>query len=355
MKYTLQNSFTLLISTLLLTYCKTTQTDLLSQNHPIEHQLDSILTALNQEGAFNGNVLVAKNGNILYQKGFGVSNGDQQTSLKTTDRFNIGSIYKEIPAIAIMQLEEKGQLNLNDPIKKHLKKLPQWANDITVLHLLQYTSGLPKINWRKHQKVNDDALMSDLLEMTKLEFTPGTSYLYTNYSPFLLSKIVEKISLKSFPSYAQQNILEPLKMNHSQYNQSFPYTNRESMAIAFNDDFEEDRPPFTIASPIFLFSTTTEDLFVLLQNLHSYKIISQKSLEVIGQTADLAVENMESPLGQVKYLNHKIIEHTHHGSSGNYECIVNKQQSNNTTIIILTNNKNQNVHSIKNTIQGLMG
>jgi len=131
---------------------------------------------------------------VIYNEGVGFANGDKKTLLSVTDKFNIGSIYKEIPAIAIMQLEENKLLNLNDPIKKYLENLPNWSNNITVLNLLQYTSGLPKINWRKHTEINDEALTNDLLEISDLEFTPGESYLYTNYSPFLLSKIVESIS-----------------------------------------------------------------------------------------------------------------------------------------------------------------
>ena len=184
------------------------------------------------------------------------------------------------------------------------------------MNLLQYSSGLPKISWRKHTEINDRVLTNDLLEISDLEFIPGESYLYTNYSPFLLSKIVESISDKSFPEYASQNILKPLELNHSKFNKSFPYEDRSSMAIPFDSSFREDTPPFIIKSSIFLFSTTTEDLFKLLKNLYSYNIIKKNSINTISKTADLNIENMESSLGQIKHQENKIIEHTHHGSSG---------------------------------------
>lgn len=351
MKSSLKNISTVIILSLLLINFKIIKTSSVSTDRKIKNEIDSILISLNQNGEFNGNVLVAKDDKIIYNKGFGFSNGNKKTLLSVTDKFNIGSIYKEIPAIAIMQLEEKELLKLNDPIKKHLENLPNWSDHITILNLLQYTSGLPKINWRKHTEINDEALMNDLLEISDLEFTPGKSYLYTNYSPFILSKIVESISNKSFPEYASQNILKPLELNHSMFNESFPYKNRSSMAISFDSDFMEDNPPFIIKSSIFLFSTTTEDLFKLLKNLYSYNIIEKNSINTISKTVVLNIENMESALGQIIHQENQIIEHTHHGSSGNYECLINKDILNNNTIIILTNSKKGNVHSIKNSIK----
>nr|WP_321412989.1 serine hydrolase domain-containing protein [uncultured Allomuricauda sp.] len=354
MKSSLKKILTVIILSFLVISCNTIKTNSASTDRNIQNKIDSILTSLNQNGEFNGNVLVAKGDTIIYNKGFGFSNGSKKTLLSIRDKFNIGSIYKEIPALAIMQLEEKELLNLNDPVQKHLENLPNWSNHITILDLLQYTSGLPKINWGKHREINDEILMNDLLEIIDLEFTPGESYLYTNYSPFLLSKIVESISSKSFPEYTSQNILKPLELKHSKFNESFPYENRSSMAIPFNNDFIEDNPPFTIKSSIFLFSTTTEDLFKYLKNLHSYHIIEKNSINAIGKTADLNIENMESALGQIKYQGNQIIEHTHHGSSGNYECLINTDMLNNNTIIILTNSKKGNVYSIKNTIKELL-
>ncbi len=105
---------------------------------------------------------------------------------------------------------------------------------------------------------------------------------------------------------------------------------------------------------MFLFSTTTEDLFQLLKNLYSYNIIDKNSIDTIGKSADLNIEDMESALGQVKHQKNQIIEHIHHGSSGNYECIIHKNILNNNTIIILTNSKKNNVHSIKDAIQELL-
>lgn len=208
-------------------------------NNPTEKELqirlDSLFENLSSKGMFNGNILVAKNDNIIYQREFGFARGDFKTKLESTDRFNIGSIYKEIPAISILQLMEKGKINLSDPLNKYLNDLPDWSNQITILNLLQYTSGLPKVNWMKHKSINDTVLYDDIKCLENLSFSPGSSYLYTNNSPFLLSKIVEKISKKAFVQYVKQNILDKLNLNQTRYSLSFPYKDFDSIAVAFNE------------------------------------------------------------------------------------------------------------------------
>lgn len=320
-----------------------------------ERKLDTELTMLSKDGKLNGNILVARNDKIIYNKSFGFADGTQEKSLKQNHRFNIGSIYKEIPAIAIMQLSEKQLLKLNDPISKYLTELPDWSHQITIQQLLQYTSGLPKISWGKHPEINDVVLMEDLSQLSKLESSAGKQYLYTNYSPFLLSKIVESISKNDFKDYVKRKILKPLNIENSGFNLSFPYQDRSGMAVSFNADFAEDNPPFKIKSSMFLFSTTTEDLYTLVEGLHSNKLINQKSVETISRAANLDSKEVESPLGQIEYKNDEIVSHVHHGSSGNYEGIISVDLKKGITVVVLTNKKSGNVHEIVETITELIG
>ncbi|MFK8060671.1 MAG: serine hydrolase domain-containing protein [Polaribacter sp.] len=351
---TYTKNYILILLSIAIMSCKTIEKKTASKQAEIETKLDSIFISLNKNGKFNGNVLVAKNDEIIYKKEFGFSSGNKKYSLNSLDRFNIGSIYKEIPAIAVMQLKEKGLLKLDDPISKYVLNLPKWSKTISIKNLIQYTSGLPKVNWMKHKEINNEVLMNDIVELKELKFNPGNNYLYTNYSPFLLSRIVESISHKSFTEYVYQNILKPLKLKNSKFNKSFPYEDNNRMAISFNNEYVEDNPPFTIKSSGFLFSTTTEDLFKLMEKLHSYKIINESSILFIGKTSYLNIENMESALGQVEFKNGKITEHTHHGSSGNYESIIYRNNIKNITAIVLTNHRNNNLHSIKNIIKEIL-
>ncbi|UBM59530.1 beta-lactamase family protein [Marinilongibacter aquaticus] len=346
--------FALLLALCLSISCQSNTSNEQSNIVKQQNRIDSLISALHEKGEFNGNILVAQHSKIVFQKELGFANGSQSTKLNAESKFNVGSIYKEIPAVAIMQLQEHEKLDIHDVLAKFLPELPEWSKKVTLLHLLQYSSGLPKISWGKHLEITDSVLMRDLQEMHTLEFEPGEQYIYSNFSPFLLSKVVEKVSGQSLSSYASTHILQVANMKNTVFKRTFPYTNREGMAIPFNTDFQEDKLPFTIKIPIFLFSSTSEDLYQYLEELHRFKLISESSLNVLGQKAEIDEEHMESALGQALFDGSKMVKHTHHGSSGNYECIISKDVQYRTTIVILTNQKHSNVHEIMEQIEHIL-
>ncbi|WKX76693.1 hypothetical protein [Zobellia laminariae] len=125
------------------------------------------------------------------------------------------------------------------------------------------------------------------------------------------------------------------------------------MAIPFNDDYEEDSYKVTISGAIF--SLTANDLYSWLENLHSYKIINQKSIKFLSEKADF-FGNIQSPLGSVEWTKNRITEHTHHGSAGNYECIVRRFNNGKDvlTIVVQTNQKHENVGDISDEIKDIL-
>ena len=91
---------------------------------------------------FNGSILVAKHRNIMVSKAYGMSNEEQQLPNTTQTKFMVGSITKQFTALSIMQLEERGLLNVNDKIDKYIPNFPH-GKEITIRQLLSHTSGLP--------------------------------------------------------------------------------------------------------------------------------------------------------------------------------------------------------------------
>lgn len=296
-----------ILLTLFLSACRTTSNNSSSTKKDIEvsknvafiHKIDSILQIPYQAGKLNGNVLVVQNNKRLYSKSFGYANDSKDILLTADYRFGIGSIYKEFPAVAIMQLVEKGQLQLEDKLSKHLPKLPEWAEKIKIKHLLQYTSGLPRINFGKYfsiqKTITDEDIMQDLMNLEQLEFQPGTDYIYSNNCPFLLIKVVESITQQSFNNYAQNQLFVPFKLKSAVIKQQYPYQDKTLMALPFNTDYQIDE--YKINAHSILFSATTEDLYQWLKHLHNYQIISEKSLSVLADIANLELEQMQAPLG----------------------------------------------------------
>ncbi|MEL6941492.1 MAG: serine hydrolase domain-containing protein [Bacteroidota bacterium] len=316
----------------------------------IEEELDNLFYSLTQNEDFNGTVLVATQKGIVYKKAYGYLDGNQKLPLNIDSQFGVGSIYKELPGLSIMMLQEQGKLSLDDRLAKYLLDLPKWSEQITIQNLLQYTGGLPKINWQTFKEINDEELFKALNGLETLEFTPGKDYLYTNYSPFLLSKVVEKITGLSYPRFVQENIFSPYEMNQSAFKKTLPYEDRTGMAIPFDDDFQEDMMPFTIASSIFLFVTTAEDLYKFLEALHDFKIVSKASMVTLAEKTSVKTENIQSSLGTLTIKDNTIIKHRHHGSSGNYEALMTRFQEEDITIILTTNRKKRNLSEINERI-----
>ena len=313
-------------------------------------EIDTFLQNLHNNDQLNGNVSISKDNFIVLEKSYGVVDGQIKNRLNLNNRFNIGSIYKELPAVAIMQLHEKKLLSIDNTISKFYPDFPAWAQKISIKNLLQYTSGLPRIAWGKDPDITDQVLLQNLKNIEQLEFEPGSDYLYTNNSPFLLAKIVEQVTQKSFIDYAQENLLKPAGMLQSEFKKSFPYTDRNLMAIPFNSQGVEDSLPFTIRTPNLLFSTTVSDMQRWLTALHTNQLISNESLNFLGKTAEITGKDMQSALGNSEFENDVLTKHLHHGSSGNFESLIIADNVTGISIVLMTNSKKENLFEISEKI-----
>lgn len=317
--------------------------------------IDAYLNGLHEKGKLNGNVLVIKDGKTLYEKSFGYTDGSKNTILSKDYRFNIGSIYKEFPAVSIMQLQEKNQINLEDKISKYIPELPNWSEKISVQNLLQYSSGLPTIGWdvyfSKGINVTDNHIMEELKSIKNLEFNPGSDYLYSNSNPILLIKIIENLTKTTFNEYLQENIFIPYKMESTIIKDQYPYVDKTLMAIPFNTDFKEDDYKLSVKS--LLFSLTASNMANWFEQLGDFKIVSKNSVKKLSEQAKKG-DGIQSPLGHTEWENDKIVEHSHHGSTASYECVARRFKEEGVTIVILTNQKQGNVYEISEEIHKII-
>ncbi|WET47426.1 serine hydrolase [Chryseobacterium indologenes] len=305
-------------------------------------KIDSLVKSANQEGVFNGNILVSENNKIIYNASFGFTDASKTKKLTPDYRFNIGSITKEFSGVALLQLQEQGKLKLEDPISKYLPELPQWANEISIKDLLQYTSGLPNVNWKKIKSNKD--IFDDLKLIDKLDFVPGTQYDYNMNNVFLRQFIVEKITGMTYKNYVNQNIFKPCKMNASEIT---PIVDKKLIAKGFNNKLVEDKPDF-LAGGTFL---TTTDLLKFVNCLHSKKLITENSLFELGQHFNLP--DTQSSLGEAQFKNKKLVAHSHDGRAGNYEALLVSDLDEKLTIILLGNNYNGKLFEISEAIKAI--
>ncbi len=313
----------------------------------LNNKIASYFKKLHANQEFNGNVLICSADSIIYRNSFGYARSTKHELLNEDIFFQIGSIYKEFPAVAIMQIQENGGLSVDDFITKYIPSLPDWAGQIKIKHLLQYSSGLPNIDWptivEKHSEIRWDLVQASLMDIDKLEFQPGTDYLYSNHNPFLLIRIVEAISGLSFKEYFGQMILDPFNIKGVKMVDRFPYSSEESddMAMPFDEDFQEETMKYQLP----IFCATTGGIHHWFKLLDEFKIISRESLQFLSKKA-VEGENIQSPIGRGDWESEDLLLHLHHGSQGQFECLVRNHKEKEIQIVLFTNQKHQNLHEI---------
>ena len=167
---------------------------------------------------FNGAVLVAKNGKVVYKKALGFADVKGNVPLTTKSSFNLASVSKQFTATGIMILVERKKLKLADPVARHLPQL-SYANGITIRHLLNHTSGLPDIykildsKWDKSKIAGNETLLELFSKQKpKLLFKPGEKMQYSNTGYIILASVIEQVSGQSFFKFMNDNIFVPLEM-----------------------------------------------------------------------------------------------------------------------------------------------
>ena len=164
--------------------------------------------------------LVARRGQIIYKKAFGMADLELNVPMQPDMIFRIGSITKQFTAVAILQLMEQGKLSLQDEITKYLPDYPMNGHKITIEHLLTHTSGIQSYTGMKDFKelMTKDVKPEELINRFKnqpMEFAPGTKFHYNNSGYFLLGYIIEKITGKTYPQYLEETFFKPLGMTNT--------------------------------------------------------------------------------------------------------------------------------------------
>lgn len=160
---------------------------------------------------FMGSVLVAKNGKIIFSKGYGMADLEWSVPNSPTTRFNIASMTKQFTAASILLLEDRGKLKTDDLVKKYLPDAPASWDKITIYNLLTHTSGIPDDAAKYEPGTPDKLVFND----KPLDFQPGEKWAYTNLGYIVLGYLLEKITGQTYEDFVQENIFKPLGMNDS--------------------------------------------------------------------------------------------------------------------------------------------
>jgi CubicO group peptidase (beta-lactamase class C family) len=261
-------------------------------NRDIVSEINAYMDGLVKAGKFNGSLLIARDGKVMVSKGYGMSNFELDVPNTPQTKFRIGSITKPFTAMAIMLLQQRGKLTVQDSICKYLSDCPAGWQQITLHHLLSHSSGLAK-----HDKA-DDYLRTAMMPMkvTQLidsfknkpaDFKPGEKFDYNNNGYILLGYVIEKLSGQSYETFLRENVFVPPGMTNSGYDQHEPIIKNRATGYVrpadrvggtlMNAVYIDQSQPFSAGA---LYSTT-EDLLRLDQALYEGKFLSPKTQEAM--------------------------------------------------------------------------
>jgi CubicO group peptidase (beta-lactamase class C family) len=276
-------------------------------------QIDDLMRRYVDNGKFNGTVLVADNGKLIFKKGYGLANMEWEIVNTADTKFRLASLTKQFTAMLIMQLVEKGKLKLESKVTDYLPDYPKMAGDkITIHHLLTHTSGIPnftnfpgyneKIARNRYKPADFIKQFSEL----PLEFEPGSKFAYSNSGYFLLGVIIEKVTGKTYERVLQDNIFTPLQMNNTGYDAFYKILPKRATGYEKWGPEYENAPYIDMSVPYAAGSlySTVEDLFLWDQALYTDKLLSASSKAILftpyksGYAYGLGVHKIQ--VGQLK-------------------------------------------------------
>lgn len=250
-------------------------------------RVDEYITAETTQHSFRGDVLVGMNGTILFENAYGMANEEWDAANTKTTKFRIASLGKQFTAACILLLQERGRLNVHDPISRYISGLPEAWQSITIHQLLTHTSGIPNYtNSPEIARLNRTGAtpqeMVALVRDKPLDFQPSTKWSYSNTGYILLGMIIEKASGQAYNDFLKRNVLDPLGMTNSGYDRATDIVKERASGYQIQDgrlenaDFIDMSVPYA-AGDIY---STVEDMYRWNEALaQAGKLLSAESLK----------------------------------------------------------------------------
>ncbi|MCG2612941.1 beta-lactamase family protein [Terrimonas sp. NA20] len=189
----------------------------------LSSKMDQLVTAYSSEMRFNGSILVAHQGKIVFSKAYGYQKIKDSVPNTTETVYKIGSISKQFTAALILKLQEMKKLSVNDRISKYFPAYPK-GDSITIDQLIHHTSGIANYTSNREFMRNEvtkshsrDSMMA-LFKDKPLDFSPGTQWRYSNSAYNMLGYIIEEVTGMSYYAAMRKYILDPLSLKNSGFN-----------------------------------------------------------------------------------------------------------------------------------------
>ncbi len=319
-------------------------------------KVDSIFADYNKTNSPGCALAILKDGRIIYEKGYGVSNLEYDIPISPSSIFHVASISKQFTAAAIILLSLEGKLSLNDDVRKYLPEVPDFGHTITFNHLLHHTSGLREqlelqsfAGWRESDLITEKDILEMLARQKSLNFLPGDEEAYCNTGYTLLAIAVKRISGVSLLEYADSLFFKPLGMTSTHFHSNHAEITPNRTSAYQKDEngkWEISIPVFDFYGSTSLF-TTVEDLAKWDENFYTKKVGGNNfinAMHVTGVLNNNTPQTYASGLYTETHKGYKTVLHT--GSDAGYRSIFIRFPDEHFSVILLANLANIRVKKL---------
>ena len=329
-----------------------------AQDAALSAKLHHVAETYQKNRRFIGSVLVAKGGQVLIEKGYGMADMEWDVPNTPATKFRLGSITKQFTATAILQLQEQHKLSVNDKACGYFEACAEAWKGITIQQLLTHTSGIPSYTddkeFVKPKFMRVPLTPAEIVLLSKdkpLEFDSGTKFKYDNTGYIFLGAIIEKVSGEKYADYLKKHIFDPLGMMDSGYDN--PKTILKNRASGYgpqgsgfaNADYLDMSLPYAAGS---LYSTV-KDLYKWDRALYGDTVLTKASRdEMFTPVKDgYGYGIMTAPMFEHKHLGHG-------GGINGFSSMISRFPDDDAVVIVLSNNAAGDASGVARNLAGTL-
>lgn len=291
-------------------------------------------------------IAVQRDGKLVYNKGFGYADLEQNAKITPTTIFHIASVSKQFTAFAIATLADQGKIGLDDDIRKYLPEMHDFGTPITVRQLVHHTSGLrdqwsllTMAGWRMDDVITMNQVMRLVSKQTELNFKPGDEHVYCNTGFTLMGEIVHRVTKQTFPDWCKQNIFDPLGMKNTLFfdDHERVVENRAYSYHQGSNGYKKSVLSYANAGATSLF-TTVEDLSLWARNFENVKVGNDNVMKIMNSKYVLNNgDTIDYAFGQVINKYKGLNSYAHSGGDAGFRSFLLRFPDQHTSISIFSN------------------
>ncbi|HKJ67498.1 MAG TPA: serine hydrolase [bacterium] len=330
--------------------------------------IDEYMQYCYENDLFNGSVLVAESGSVIYKQGFGLADMEWEIRNTPATRFRLGSITKQFTSMLIMQLVEHGELDVRDPLTMHL---PWYREDtgsqVTIHQLLTHTSGIPSYtslpNFTEDISRNPYEVKEFIQKYCSgdLEFEPGSQFRYNNSGYFILGAVIEEITGQTYEQVLREKIFGPVGMKHSGYDHHATILPRRAEGYEWNLGEHKNATFLNMSLPYAagaLYSTV-EDLYLWDRALYGNRLLGEQYQDMLFSPH---IQRANNYYGYAWFIDHipladsqdsvKVIEHG--GSINGFNTLLSRVVTDEHLIVLLNNTSGTTLGNFRDQIVNIL-